>query len=383
MKKYINILIGVVVFLSVSFILIFGFYKKSEYSPRTNNGLKWRIGYYEGGSYTDYQTYFLALIKGLDNLGWLQKIDLPKFKENDNMKVVWNELVKNKSKYIQFVKEAYWSADWYDNKRIKNKLEAIKYLRDKKLDLIIAGGTWGGLDLANNEHSVPVLVISTSDPIKAEIINSANDSGFDHVHATCDPDRYVRQLRAFHNIVKFKKLGVVFEDTHDGRVYASLEDVLKVSLEADFDIVTCIAFDQNLSEEESMKGVYKCHEELATKVDAVYITAHRGTNPKWMPNVLKPLFDNNIPTFAQEGPDQVRRGAMLSIARLDTEDMGLYYAETIAKILNGILPRKINQIFEQDKRIVINIKTAELIGYDIPQVIIDAADKIYERIEDD
>jgi len=371
MKKIITALLILIFVISCT--------RKDDYPPTTNDDKKWRVGYYEGGSYKDYQLYLIALIRGLEKLEWIPKIDIPKLPNNNDTKELWNFLTTIESKYIEFIGEAYWSSNWYEDQRKVNKLDATVYLQREKLDLIIGGGTWAG-DLANNSHRVPTVIISASDPIKAGIIKSAKDSGYDHVHATCDPDRYVRQVRAFYNIIEFKKLGIVFEDTPDGRVYASLDDVLKVSIQADFDVVTCIASDTNLSEEDSMKGVLKCHEELATKVDAVYIGAHRGTNSKWMPNVLKPLFDHNIPTFAQEGPDQVERGVLLSIARVETEDMGLFYAETIAKIFNGISPRNINQVFEQSKRIVINMETARRIGLEIPQSIIDTADYVFEEI---
>jgi len=386
-KKPISILVGILLSLLICFILIFfNFYKKDSYLPMINNDKKWRIGYYEGGEYKDYQTYLITLVEGLSTLGWLNKIDFPVFKneDNDNTKLVWDILVQQtKSEYIEFVEEAYWSAEWYDNIRKKNKEDVIKYLQEKKLDLIIAGGTWGGLDLANNEHNVPVLVISTSDPIQAGIIKSAKDSGYDHVHAVCDPDRYLRQLRAFHNIINFEKLGVVYENTDDGKVYAALNDVIKISLEGEFDVVTCIAADADLTAQESMEGVYKCHEELAQTTDAVYITAHRGVNPKWMPGILKPLFDHKIPTFAQEGPDQVKHGVLLSIARVETEEMGLFQAKVIGYIFNGKKPRDIDQIFEEPKRIVINLEAAKLMDIDIPESVVNAADKVYDYIESD
>lgn len=378
-----SMFIGVGVFLLVIciFLVFYDIYSKDVFTPRTNDGAKWRIGYYQGGSYKDYQTYLIALAQGLQTLRWVYKLDFPQFAANDNTKAVWDELTRTESKYLEFVPEAYWSADWYEDKRVKTKAAAIKYMQAGGLDLIIAGGTWAGLDLANNQHSVPVVVISASDPIKAGIIRSAKDSGYNHVHAVCDPGKYQRQLRAFHNIVGFKRLGVVYEDTEDGRVYASLEDVTRVSLEKDFDIVTCIAFDQNLSEEDSMKNVHTCHKELATQVDAVYITAHRGVNPKWMPTVLQPLFDHKIPTFAQEGPDQVKRGVVLSIARMEVEEMGLFHAKTIGYALNGHNLRDVDQVFAEPKRIVINKEAAELIGFEIPKAVMDAAHKVYDKIE--
>lgn len=380
--RKINILIGTLLLIISGLVVWFIFVVNGSYKPITDQGHRWRIGYYEGGPYKDYQTYLIAVVRGLEHLGWLPEIDWPEFEDNDNTKAVWEFLGKIDSYYIDFVQEAYWTSDWYEHKRRKNKLDAIVYLQQRKLDLIIAGGTWAGLDLANYSHSVPVLVISTSEPIKAGIIVSAEDSGYDHVHAVCDPKRYERQLRAFHNIINFKNLGVVYEDSDDGRVYAALDSVTKMSKELEFNVVGCIANDADLPEEQAMQGVLRCHEELTRKVDAVYITAHRGVNPKWMPGVLKPLFEHKIPTFAQEGPDQVKRGVLLSISRVEVEEMGLFQAEVIAKIFHGVEPREIKQVFEEPKRIVVNTKTAELIDYNLPKSVIDAADRVYETIDE-
>lgn len=380
-SKKINILLALIALLiGAAFFVFFYWNSLNGHTPVTNEGQKWRVGYYEGGAYKDYQTYLMALIKGLEQLGWVAEFKWPVLKANDDTKVIWDFLAQIDSDYIKFVKEAYWSADWYDEQRLQNKRAAVFYLQQRQLDLIIAGGTWGGLDLADYTHNVPTLVISTSDPVLAGIIASAEDSGYDHVHAVCDPYRYQRQLRAFHNIIGFDKLGVVYEDTEDGRVYAALHDVTKIAVEKGFEIVPCIAPDAGRPELEAMQGVLKCHETLAPQVGAVYITAHRGVNPKWMPKVLEPLFKYGVPTFAQEGPDQVKNGVLLSIARVEVEAMGLFQATVMAKIFNGTKPRDIPQIFEEQKRIVINRKTAEIINYPIPQAVIDAADRVYEKI---
>jgi len=37
--------------------------------PTTNNGEKWRIGYYEGGAYINYQKQLTETVKGLMQLG--------------------------------------------------------------------------------------------------------------------------------------------------------------------------------------------------------------------------------------------------------------------------------------------------------------------------
>lgn len=382
MTNRISIFIGLGVFVLVGSVLIYThIFMTNGYKPKTNNGKKWRIGYYQGGDYKDYQTYLLALTKGLEELRWVYKLDLPQFESNDDLAAVWQALTKVESRYIKFMPQGYWSCGWYEENRTEKRDEVLQHLQKGGLDLIIAGGTWAGLDLANDLHSTPVLVISASDPVLSGLVKSSGDPRYDHVHATFDPGRYKRQVRAFYNIVRFKKLGIVYENTRSGRIYAGLDDAMAVGREKGFDVVTCVASDQNISEIEAMQGVLECHAELAAQVDAVYITAHRGVNPKWMPGVLQPLFNHNIPTFAQEGPKQVERGVMLSIARTDVEEIGLFLAKTVGYALNGKSIGHVRQIFEEPKRIVINTKAAELIGFKIPDAIVSAAYKVCDEIE--
>ena len=189
---------------------------KDDFSttPKTNNGKKWRIGYYEGGEYIDYQKIFTETIKGLMKLGWIEPAKLPPQK-GEQTKDLWDWLAtKAKSKYLHFVKDAHYSANWDDKLREKTAKKVIKRLTEKKdIDLIIAMGTWAGQDLANNNHSTPTEVVSASDPVAAGIIKSVEDSGYDHVHAQIDPYRFERQVRVFHDIIGFKKMGIFYEDT--------------------------------------------------------------------------------------------------------------------------------------------------------------------------
>lgn len=58
------------------------------------------------------------------------------------------------------------------------------------------------------------------------------DSGIDHVHARCDPKRYQRQIRLFHDIIGFKRLGAVYDDKDpDGRVLSHLNELEEVGME--------------------------------------------------------------------------------------------------------------------------------------------------------
>jgi ABC-type uncharacterized transport system substrate-binding protein len=349
--------------------------------PATNHGKKWRLAYYEGGEYIDYKLTLIATVKGLMEIGWVEYAEFPKVK-GEATADIWDWLAKNaKSNYIQFVKDAHYSANWDEKVRKDMAQKIIKRLNHKKdIDLIIAMGTWAGKDLANNLHKTPTMVLTASDAVGAGIVESNEDSGFDHVQAHVDPFRYERQVRIFHDIFKFKKLGVAYENSVNGRSYASIDLIEKVSKERHFDIVRCYTQSDIADQDLAGQSVINCFEKLASKVDAIYVTLQGGVNTKTVPELVRISNDKHVPTFSQSGSEEVKYGFLLSNSTAGFKYVGVFHAESIAKVFNGAKPGELGQVFEGPPKIAINLKTAELIGFDPPMIILGAADEIFEEI---
>jgi len=351
-------------------------------APRLNNGEKWRIGYLEGGPWPDYQETLIETVISLIDMGWIKKIELPELQRTDDTRMLWNWLSHNiKSDYLNFVEDAYWSSNWEDSLREKNRRECLDRLRGKNIDLMLAVGTWAGLDLANSSHSVPTIVMSTSDPITAGIIKSAEDSGFDHVVAECDPTRYLRQIRLFHDIIRFKRLGVIYEDTSDGKAYSNLEDLRYVSKERGFELVECIAPDTNMTEDEATLAYVKCCEKMAPTIDAFYFTAHRGADPENISKSLAPLLRYKVRTWSNWGIIHVKNGVLLSVGRKDFKLPGKFNANNLAQIFNGVKPRDLNQVLKEELSLAINLETARIIGYKPPKNLMKITDAVFDKIE--
>ncbi len=352
--------------------------------PTLNNGKKWRVAYYEGGPYIDYQQVLTETVRGLMQLGWIVTAELPKQK-GEETKTLWLWLAtKAKSSYLEFSKDAYYSSEWINKQRTETVKQVFDRLtKTKDIDLLIAMGTQAGQDFANNRHNTPTLVLSSSDPIAAGIVKSAEDSGFAHVHATVDPTRYERQVRVFHEIIQFKKLGVFFENSVNGRSFSAIDTVEKVAKERGFDVITCYNFDESIDDiklrDDSVK---KCFQELIDKkVDAVYVTQQNGVNNDTIPELVKIANQNHIPTFSQSGSSEVKFGFLLSLSQAGFKYVGDFHAQTIAKIFNGAKPGQLEQLFKEPPKIAINLKTAEIIGFNPPIVMLGAADEIFEKIE--
>ncbi|MCF8067109.1 MAG: ABC transporter substrate-binding protein [Desulfobacterales bacterium] len=383
MRKKVNPSLILMSVISVFFLLVFlTDAVAAKTSPTLNNGKKWRIGYYEGGPWPDYQETLIETMKSLADLGWIKKFELPALQNTDDAEILWSWLSHNvKSSYLDFVEDAFWSSSWEDGLREKNRRECLDYLCDKKIDLILALGTWAGLDLANNSHSVPTIVMSTSDPITAGIIKSAENSGFDHVIAECDPTRYRRQIRLFHDIIRFARLGIIYEDTTDGRAYSNLEDLRIVAKERGFELHECIAPDMNISEDEAVRAYVACAEKLAPDIDAFYFAAHRGADPENISIPLAVLSRYNVRTWSNWGITHVRNGVLLSVGRENFKLPGRFYAESIVQIFNGVKPGDLNQVLKEELTLAINLETARRIGYNPPVNLMKITGIVYDKIE--
>ena len=165
-----------------------------------------------------------------------------------------------------------------EDKRPGVREDCLQHLRERHVDLILAMGTWAGRDLANDLHSVPTMVMSTTDAVQSGIIKSAEDSGFDHLHARCDPTRHLRQIRLFHDIFRFRTIGVVYNDQDpDGRVLSHLDKLEQIGRERGFAVITCKTPDAMKSLEVALDEYRSCVSTLAPRVETFYLSDLRGT----------------------------------------------------------------------------------------------------------
>ncbi len=351
--------------------------------PITNSGKKWHIGYLEGGPYANYQSILKAMAESLMRSGWIESKSIPDSEDESETLTLWNFLsTKIESDFLEFPLDAYYTSNWSDSLRSRTVEKVIERLNNSNdIDLILAFGTWAGMDLANHQHNTPVMVLSASNAIQSGIIKSVEDSGFDHIHAWIDPKKSERQLRLFHEIIGFKRLGLAYENDLSGRSYAAVEDVLRLSKELNFEVIEyhLPLGSKNTAQEEI--ELVKGYEELAPKIDSIYITDYAGLTRNNIKKLLAPLFKHKIPMFAQTRYDLVKYGILMSADRANFNKDAEFYTDTFTKILNGAKPGSLTQKFESPLKIVVNLESAKKIGFRLPIDILSGAFEIYETIQ--
>ncbi|MFY0478461.1 ABC transporter substrate binding protein [Achromobacter marplatensis] len=343
------------------------------------DGERWRIGYVQSGDYAEYPRTLIAVVKGLQELGWLSISDIPSDLSGQE---TWAYVAEHAhSDTLTFVADASWQPGNFDAAARPALRQAMqdRLTRTRDIDLMIAMGTWAGQDIASLGPPVPTIVGSVSDPIGAGIVASAADSGRQNLHARVQPEKYEQQLRLFHDTVPFKTIGVVYEDSVEGRGYAALGALDRVAAERGFRVVPCLARTTDVSSAFAQLSVFTCYKRLAATVEAVYVTASAGLTAETTRRVATLLRTHRTPSFAMLGTDDVRKGLLFSMARADYAAVGFFHAATIARIFHGELPQKISQIWSDPARIALNLKTMRQVGLDPPMSLLLAADDIFEQ----
>lgn len=350
--------------------------------PQLEEGQKIRIGYLEGGSFLNYHQSLVAFVNGLVKFGWLNDPHFPEFSNTPNTREVWEWLVTHtKSDYLVFVKDGFYSNNWDKKLRSETRRKVLNRLdKNPDFDFMIAMGTWAGQDLANEKNQVQTMVFSSSEPVKAKIVKGPQYSGIDNLHARTDPARYERQIRLFQDLIGFQKLGVAYEDSPEGRIYAAIDDIRKVSRERGFEVFECFTLNTTPDIKKANASVSKCYRELAEKVDALYITNQTGVNEKNMPELIAPLLAKAIPTFSQAGSNMVKRGALIGISQPKFKHVGEFHAQAAGKIFNGAKAGDLPMIFEDPSKLSINLETAKKVGYTPSVEVLVAAAEVFKTI---
>lgn len=356
-----------------------------EKSVSNINGIdkKWRIGYCESEPYVEYATTLYNILLGLQEKGLIDGVnEIPYAEGQEDTSQIWKYISSHDlGKNIEFVPNAYFDLKDMNNESAGE--EVVETINKKNnVDLMLVMGTKAGLALAKKENSIKTLIFSTSDPIGAGIVKSANDSGQDNIWAHVDKGQFKRQVEVFNDVFKFKKMGIVYENSSLVENYIGLKDIEEVSKERNFELVRYYVTEpkDDSDYERYYNDVKNAYEKMSGEVDAALLTIS-SIHPNQISELMQPFYAKRKPVFSQMGADEVKHGALMSITLIDFSELKTFAADTIEKVLKGANPRELTQVFESTPHIILNYEAAKLSGYKPPIDILLVADKIYNNIE--
>lgn len=370
---------------------------KSDERVKENlkNGQKWKIAYCGMNRSSNHVNNMQAIISGLESSGWLTSREereeaYPSIEEGAwNNEPLWGYLSsKGASEYIEFVKDGYFFPNAEEMQDLGAYTAQIADMINKRgdIDLLIVMGTVAGEYLSKAPLDTKIMVFSTNNAVTSGIVEGIKDSGKDKVWAHMYPERFHNHIRVFYDTFKFEKLGVIYEETPTGRVIGAIDDVMTVSKEKGFEVITKNIGDKDnepeikdYKEKTFYKETLKAYEELAQEVDAVYISLYTARTYDMVESLMQPFYDNGIPVFSSHGIN-VQYGMLMSITDMSDPGLGSFYANAIERGLQEDSLRNIDQVYNTAPKIIINLEAAKRTNYKVPFEILLVADEVYTAV---
>ena len=354
-------------------ITIFSFGNNSRtYSEQENQKL--RIGYVESERLDNFSRNFSGILANFIVLGLIISNYKADLNEVDTLKI-WNDICNNySSDKIELVKDMYFNV-----KEMRDS-EYSKMVNRDDVDLIIVMGTVAGKYFFENETKNKFMVFACADPVSAGIIKSEAERYKDNCFAHLDRTRYERQIIASHNILKFKKIGVVYQDTAEAFSYSAIDKLRKLSNELNFEIVERhVVESQNENDyNRYYKDLKQAYKELVEEgIDSLYITTATIENDKLLGLLEPDVYANNIPTIAQFSEEQVKYGALMGFVINDAMEQGYFAATQIKAYLEGTPFNELEQVNDDTPKMSLNYDIAKCINLKIPFSTLLIIDKIY------
>lgn len=280
----------------------------------------------------------------------------------------------------EYPPDARFSPGWTPEqmRTLPEKAEAL--LRRQDLDMVVGMGTAAVKALlAASDGRTPIIGMGMADPVAAGIVSSAQDSGADNFTCRVTVDRWSSMFRVFQDVVRFRKMGIMYPDTPEGRVYAALGDAEAIASELGFSLVRYAGLSSAETPEECRKGLETLR---GQGMDAFFIGPLNCFDIEGAG--LSPLLDTltawKIPTFARDGSEYVKAGALMGFSTWDFGPIGTFHAQQARAIFEGAAPRGLSMRDGTEPAIALNLATAKAIGFEFPFDVLVVADELHETI---
>lgn len=312
----------------------------------------YKIGYIEGGEWYSFTNTYNETLKELKKQGWIEKLEFPQ--------------------------DARYSPGWDFPEKLEAAAKEIT-MRDD-LSLIIAAGTDATKAVLKfDQKKTPIVSIAVADALKSGFVLNENDSGMDHYTARLVPNRYKRMFDIFHEVVRFKKLGIMYADIESNKIFGNVYDAREVASSRGFQLEEYSKLPAEASYQTCENGL---KELIGKGIDAFFMGPLDCFDWKKadVAALLKLLTENKVAVFARDGTDYVKGGALIGFSTYDFSGRGRWFADKVIKILNGTKPRALPMVDNATPKISFNVYVSGLIGFDPPVDILLASDEIWQEI---
>ena len=356
-----------------------------------------RIAVIESGRYRSTPEYLKVIIEKLADDKY---IDIPS-EGNDGLYEDVQFLRdflgnKVKGKCISFPRDSIFFLGFNDT-LLKNAVEKlVKQADEQKIDLIISIGDLATKKLAEFGSSIPVLGINvvSADWFYEDKVTSQDEGKifpaeerkhkYKNIYVINDSHSFSEFVDVFSKFFSSKKIGILKNSNPLMNNIFDYEALTKIMKNKSVEVVECVGDFFNDDEKISRKEFSKCMSYFSTilNLDAVYIgEMGHAVNVERFYSEIKPLLANQIPIFAFDYKDLIEAGAIFGIYDNGMNNIGLYTADIIEKIVDGYDMGSLQFLISTPMYAGLNLKSSGIIRWKPPFDILVSVDDVFSTIE--
>ena len=189
-------------------------------------------------------------------------------------------------------------------------------------------------------------------------------SPYPNIHVQLSPIRHFDDIEHYHWIFKFKRLGVIVDNSEIYPSLHSVNEIEGVMWQLGGSTLVCQSRFITPNVKAAARDFERCVQFLAKEdIDAVYLMRNNGSTIHRLYKQLRPLIDKDIPVFSRSGSAEVKSGALMSWAYGYEQSFGRFESNVISQIMHGIAPTHISQYFFPRSIFTVNARIANEIGW--------------------
>ena len=232
---------------------------------------------------------------------------------------------------------------------------AIKQLQDDpNVDMVLAFGYVASqLAAISTPLRKPTFAPFVFDADLLDLPRKANTSGVKNLNYITGDAEFARDLEIFRNVVAFKNVAVLIDNTSFEALPQVIERARKV---AAADGVDLFFVTQTMQDEDLVA-------KLPKKTDAVVVTSVPRLNEAGMKQLIEGLIEKRLPSYSFVGSQQVEQGLLASDSPAsDLKRIARRNALNMQAVMRGEAAGNQPVSFKAKRQLTINMATARAIG---------------------
>jgi len=264
-----------------------------------------------------------------------------------------------------------------DISSLESKIRELSSRPD--IDLVFAIGTHSTKRMVKAEKKKPIVFTIVGDPQNAGIVENWKSSGANYTGVET-PEYYSKVVRLMHHFVGFKSLGMIYlkgSPSHE----AGIRQIRALSRELGFEFIH-MGFplrNENrvpFPRDQIRSNMQSALQAIGPRVEAFFVQTS---------NTFTEEFDLFMAAFLKYhiisagDPTNIRKGLVMGIGK-DAKRFGRQCAQYAVKILGGTAPAELPMDVGVKLTVDVNLKAAEMIGFEPPFELISGADNLYQDV---